>query len=171
MGLAHAIDTDTEVVEARLANGFDVLLLDQRAVGGQSDVEAQVLGTARDFEDVRTQQGLPAGQDQARYAEGLEFVHHREHLFGAQLPGKIRVGTDGVAVFATQIAAANQVPYHYRGPRLAQGRRRRWVGNGVHELGNAEHISPPVAGEARFFSGCGCFSMLCGPGRRRLRAA
>ena len=93
--------------------------VDQRAVGGQADVEAHRLGAARDLENIRPQQRLAAGKDQHRHAESLQVVHHREDLRGRQLAGKILVGRNRVAVLAGQVAAPDQVPDHHRSGRIA----------------------------------------------------
>ena len=66
--------------------------VDQGAVAGEADVEAQVLGAHGDLEDVGAQQGLAAGEDQHRHAEGLQVVHHGEDLLRRELAGKVDVG-------------------------------------------------------------------------------
>ncbi|MNQ96354.1 hypothetical protein D3C85_1119540 [compost metagenome] len=141
VGGADAVEADADIVEADVGDAANVGRIDQRAVAGQADVEAHLLGATADVVDVRAQQRLAAGQDQHRHAEGLQVVHHREHLGGAQFTGEVLVGGDGVAVLAGQVAAADQVPDQHRAARRA----RRCDGGGLQQalqvVGEAQHDS------------------------------
>ncbi len=121
VGFLDAVQADADVIEADGGNAVDIAFVDQRAVGGQADVEAHVLGAVGDVEDVGPQQRLAAGENQHRHAEALEVVHHGEDFGGGQLAGEILVGRNRVAVLAGQVAAPDQIPDHHRAGRIALG--------------------------------------------------
>ncbi|MDT4859434.1 hypothetical protein FQZ97_939420 [compost metagenome] len=108
--LAQAVQADAHVVEACCGDAVGHGGVDQRAVGGQAGVEAHGARAVGDVEDVGPHQRLTAGEDEHRHAKGLEVVHHRGHLVPAQLTGVFVVGREGVAVFAGEVAAPDQVP-------------------------------------------------------------
>ena len=151
--LLQPVEADADVAEARVADARGERRVDQRAVGRERDVQAQVLRARGDLEQVRAQQRLAARQDQRRHAEGLEVVHDREHLLRRQLAREIDVGRDRVAVHAGEVAAADQVPDHHRARRVAPRAGRRRPQDLVHEAGDAEHVR---RASVRSSSGCGC---------------
>ena len=75
MGFLQAVQADPQVVEVGLADAREQGLVDQGPVGGQGDIEAQGLGLVGQVEDVRAHQGLAAGEDQHRDAEGAQVLH------------------------------------------------------------------------------------------------
>ena len=138
---AKTIETHANVIETNFSNPGAHRFVDQRSVAGQGGVETQRFAAAGDIEDVRTQQGFAARQNQCRHLEGFEIIHHPENLPGTQLTRKILVRRNGIAVLTGQIAAADQVPDDDRTGRLAvraDGRRRGYF---LHELRNSEHGS------------------------------
>jgi len=137
--LANAVEADADVVKVSLRDTADVGFVDQRAVGGETDVEAQALGPLRDVEDVRPQQRLAAGENQHRHAEALEVVHHGIDLLRAQFAGEVLVGGDRVAVLAGEVAAADQVPDDDRPRRIALLAQRRGMGDFFHVPRDSEH--------------------------------
>ncbi len=132
--VAATVETDADVVETDVGDAIDVRCVDQRAVGGEPDVEAHRLGAPRDVEDIGTQQRLAARQDQHRHMERLEIVHHRKHFGRAEFAREIVIGGDGVAVLAGEIAAPDQVPDHHRPGRIAARPDRSRRDDLLHEL-------------------------------------
>ena len=144
VGGPQAVQADAHVVVAHLADGLQVGLLHQGAVGGQPQVEAQGLGPLRHLDDVGAHQGLAAGEDQHRHAEGAQVVHDPAHLGGVQFTLEVDVGGSGIAVLAGQVAAPDQVPDHHRPGGLAVGWGRPVVQGGLQVAGDAEHgVGPP----------------------------
>jgi len=158
--LAHAIQTDADVVIADRRNPLDVGLADQGTVAGQPHIEPHLLGTPGYFEYIRPQQRLSARQDQHRNAEALQVLHDLEHLLGREFAGKILVRRGCIAVLAGEIAAPDQVPDHHRpgrGGDLGAPRWRTRIGQGLQVTGETEHfglLRRPAAG--RFSSGFHC---------------
>ena len=147
---ADAVQGNANVVIAGRLDGLDIVAIDQRAVGGQADIEAHFLGLGGDLEDVRAQQRLAAREDQHGHAKFAQVRHHREDFVRAQFAGEIRIGGDRIAVFAIQVATPDQVPDHHRSRRSAfwriRGRQRRRRNNLAHVLANTKHNLSPIFG-------------------------
>jgi len=139
VGFLQSVDADTDIVVADAGNAVDHAFVDERAVGGQADVKAHGLGTARDVEDIGPQQRLAAGQDQHRDMKTLEVVHHLIDFSGGQLAGEVGVGGNRVAVLAGEVAAPDQIPDHHRTGRIAFWPERCRVRNFLHVLRDAKH--------------------------------
>jgi hypothetical protein len=144
---ADAVQADADVVEAGPCHAVGHRRVDQGAVGGQADVEAHGLGAVGNVEQVRPQQRLAAGEDEHRHAGGLEVVHDAEDLGGAELAAVLMVGREGVAMFAGEVAAADEVPdddrprQHCAAPRRQCGVAAAALGGGevAQVVGDAEH--------------------------------
>src|SRR5690349_11396400 len=62
VGSLQTIDADPDIVEIRRADLCDVLLCDQRAIGGQRDKETLGAGVGAEFKQIVTQQRFTAGK-------------------------------------------------------------------------------------------------------------
>src|SRR5690606_13088081 len=139
VGGLQAVNADAHVVVANRGNLVDGFLGDQGAVGGQADVEARFIRPAGNVEDVRAQQVLTAGENQHRYAVGLEIVHHGVDFLGAQLALEVDVGRDRVAVFAGQVTAADEVPDYHRAAGFGHRAHWRRVHQAFDVTGHSKH--------------------------------
>ena len=78
--LADAVKAHADIIVADIGDAPGHVGVDQRAVGRQRRVEAEVDGAPGDVEYVGTQQRLAAGQDQHRRARRLDVVHYAKHF-------------------------------------------------------------------------------------------
>ncbi len=150
VGLAQAIDADAHIVEACSGHPVGHGLVDQRAVGRETGIEAHGLGTRSDVEDIGPHQRLTAREDEHGHLESLEVVHHGEDFRRVQLARVVMVGRERVAMLAGEVAAADQIPDDDRATGFATV-HRVVVAGGLgqrqlaHVLGDAEHRAQPSA--------------------------
>ena len=119
----QAIEADADVVEARGGHAVGHRAVDQRAVGGQADIETLRLRARGDLEQIGPQQRLTAGENQHRNLEGFQIVHRVTDLGVRQLARVVVIGRKRIAVLARQVAAPDQVPDHDRSWRRGAPRR------------------------------------------------
>ena len=139
MGGFSAIQADAHVVIANRLNGMDVLIGDEGAVAGEPHIKPHVLGTAGNVENIRAQQGFAARENQNGHMKLLQVIHDGKDFFRRQLTRKILVGRNRIAVFAGQVASADQVPDNDRAGRIALRADFGRFCDLVHVLGDSEH--------------------------------
>ena len=139
MGGADAIKGNADIVVADVTDAVGKTGVDQGAVAGEPDIEAHRLGALGYLEDVAPHQRLAAGQDQHRYAEPFEVVHHVKDFLGRKFVGEVDVAGDRIAVLASQVAASDQVPDHHRPGRLAHRPRQRRLADVAKIMAEAKH--------------------------------
>src|SRR5690606_2812068 len=102
-------------------------------------MKAESVGAGGDFKNIRAQQRLAARENQSRHAKGLEVLHDVKNFVRGQLVRKVDIGGNGVAMFARQIAASNQIPDHDRPWWIAARRHRCGIFQFLQKLGHTEH--------------------------------
>ena len=130
MHVLQAVDADAQVIELRGGNSADVVLADERAVGGQCNKETELPRMVRQLEKIWAQQRLATRQNEYPHAGRVQVVDDAQGLVGVELVAKRAVGRCGIAVLAGEVAAAQQIPDDDRGPRAARCSRTR-LGHGI----------------------------------------
>ena len=149
MRRAEPVEADADIVIADICDAPGEFGVDQRAVGGQGRIEAEIDRALRNVEYVRAQQRLAAGQDQDGRTRGLDVVHHAEDLGCRQLAGKIDIRGDGIAMLALQIAAPHEIPDDDGARQIAMRSDRRRRAQFAQELRQSEHDASSRARRAR----------------------
>src|SRR5690554_4245198 len=139
VGGLQTVNADAHVVVAYGFDLADVFFGDQGAVGRKAHVKAHFLGPVGNLVNVRAHQRLTARQDQYRNTVGFEVVHHGVDFFSAQFTLEVDIGRDRVAVFAGEVAAADEVPDHHRATGLGHRAHRARIHQGLDVAGHAKH--------------------------------
>ena len=123
-GSVGAVEAHRDALEADIDDPLGDALVHDRAIGGQSDRQADGGGVLSKVEEVGAHQGLAAGENQDRLAQFAQAGDHAARLGGGEVvAAELLRHVQPAAVYASQVTRGRRLP-----EQQSQGRRR--VGHG-----------------------------------------
>ena len=113
-----AVDGDSYVGDAQVADPIRPEIVDERAVCRERHAQALLLGMRRKRADVWPGERFAAGEEDHGHAEVRKVVYHGTRLFRGQ--HLLFAGRSGIAVRAGEVAGGRTVPYHHGTPMRAR---------------------------------------------------
>ena len=111
---SDAIQRDTHVGHTQVLEHAGVFRGDACAVGGDGDLEPLFGGALQNLRQLGVEQGLASGEQQGIHFVICQVVNHGAALLPCEL-SRVAFGMGiGIAVYASQVAGAGDVP-HYNG--------------------------------------------------------